>query len=280
MELTATDSLAVGQLQELHQKYGGLHLALTVQLPDTLDAIRDVLKTKLWPEAVPASMIVRDDQGKKIRAMSVISSFIREPIVGKKFLDFGCEEGHCVVEATKQGAQALGYDIARQVDWPSNCTDKLADVDAAGPYNVILAYDVLDHITDPMVRFDMLKRMRKWLAPGGTIYVRCHPYTARHGTHLYYRLNKAYAHLFLPADEQDGGLPTDPIVAPIANYTKWFEDSGLIIAKQTFTRQDMEPFFSGFRTILFKRLEGNVYVKDLKTLNAVLGIQFADYELK
>lgn len=281
MDIIANDASGLTQLQELHRKHGGQHLAVTLQLPDTPEAILDLLQTRLWPDAVPSSMIVKDDQGKKIRAMSVISSFVREPLAGKKFLDFGCEAGQCVTEAIKQGAVALGYDAVPSPSWNSNeCTDSLAVVDAAGPFDVILAYDVFDHITDNKTRFSMLKKLRGWLAPGGTVYARCHPYTSRHGTHLYYKLNKAYAHLLLPK-EYEGGIPTAEILAPVATYTKWFQDSGFQVAKQVFTRQDPEPFFNGLQNLLIKRVApGNRYVQDAQTLNSVLGIQFVDYELK
>lgn len=280
MDVIANDASGLAQLQELHRKHGGHHLAVTLQLPDTTEAVLDLMQTRLWPDAVPSSMIVRDDQGKKIRAMSVVSSFVGQPLNGKRFLDFGCEEGHCVVEAAKHGATAMGYDVVRSPAWGDNCTDSLEAVDAAAPFDVILAYDVLDHIADNKTRFQMLKRLRQWLAPGGKIYVRCHPFTSRHGTHLYYTLNKAYAHLVLPKGH-DGGVPTAEILAPVATYTKWFQDSGLNVAKQVFTRQDPEPFFNGLQSLLIRRVaQGNPYVRDAQTLNSVLGIQFIDFELQ
>jgi len=59
-------------------------------------------------------------------------------------------------------------------------------------YDFILINDVLDHAADPL---DMLEQVNKIRNPETKIVVRCHPWTSRHGTHVYKQMNKAFLHL-------------------------------------------------------------------------------------
>jgi hypothetical protein len=68
---------------------------------------------------------------------------------------------------------------------------------------IVFLYDVLDHAIDAEQAY--IKEAHRCLAPNGTVYVRCHPWTSKHATHLYKQgINKAYFHLFLTWDEIRG----------------------------------------------------------------------------
>lgn len=244
------------------------------------DLVPQVLVTNLWPAAVPPSMVVRDEPTKRIRANSIMTSFIREPVKGKSFLDLGCGDGYVVAEAKKRGATfALGYDVI-PVD-NDDVTTEVAKIEANAPYDIIMAYDLLDHVVDETARTDLLTMFRKYLKPGGKIYVRCHPFTSRHGCHNYYKFNKAYAHLFLTSEELDQyePLPTVRTLTPMITYKQWFVGAGLKIVEEHLSRQNLDDFFAALSEPLLKKLASNPYVRDYKTLNDVLSIQFADFVL-
>jgi len=61
-------------------------------------------------------------------------------------------------------------------------------------------FDVFDHIPEDKLE-DSLKKIHSICHNDTIVKVRCHPWTSIHGGHLYEKLNKAFAHLFL-TDEQ------------------------------------------------------------------------------
>lgn len=86
------------------------------------------------------------------------------------------------------------------------------------------------------------------LAPEGKIYLRCHPWSGRHGGHLYRKINKAFVHLILRDDElKDLDIQTDDfnnkIIYPLFAYGKAIENAGLKIKESEIERQDVESFF-------------------------------------
>jgi len=275
MELRAEKPDQIKQLYDLITKHQDKKVTINADLPN--DLYPEVMHTDLWPFAVPPTMMVKDDLAKKIRANSIVSTFITEPVGGKKLLDFGCGDGHCVDAAKRAGADALGYD-PNAPEGPG-LTRAIADVGANGPYDIILVYDVLDHIVDDVGRASALHSIKDWLKPGGKVYVRCHPFTSRHGCHNYYKFNKAYAHLLLSEEElaKYDPLPTAPIVAPLKTYHQWFDQAKFAVASENYTRIPVEPLFRSVSIPLMKRLSSNTFVKDFDSLVAVIGIQFADY---
>ena len=105
-------------------------------------------------------------------------------------------------------------------------------VKSNGPYNVIILFDVIDHlkIENPT---EVLRKLGELLAPDGKIYMRCHPITSRHGTHLYHDLNKAYVHLVFTGEELRQLVPESKFQEknigsfyPVATYHQQIEDAG------------------------------------------------------
>jgi 2-polyprenyl-3-methyl-5-hydroxy-6-metoxy-1,4-benzoquinol methylase len=277
---TSTPAQVVEALALLNNNAGSV-LSITAELPEA--TIEAVMKTSLWPQAVPPTMIVTTDTAKKVRAKSIMAQFVREQVQGKKFLDYGCGEGYCVSEAKNRGATlAMGYDIVLPNPPVQDVVSDLSVIETAGPYDVILLYDVLDHIIDDDNRNQALVNIRKFLKPGGKIFVRCHPFTSRHSVHCYYNFNKAYPQLFLPMEQLlgYGAIPTVQTLTPMLTYKQWFAKNGLKIVTEELYRQDMDEFFSTLTATLLKRLASNAFVKNLATLNQVLNIQFADFALQ
>lgn len=154
-----------------------------------------------WPSAVPPSLIVSTPADWKRRAGVIVNAYLNVSLSGKKFLDFGCGNGMVVEAASEAGAAvAVGYDVARDPAWVDGgktklTTDWQAVVDSA-PYDIALMFDVFDHI-DQRTWVAECSKLVSVLKPGGLLYFRGHPWSSRHGGHIYRKLNKAYVHLML-----------------------------------------------------------------------------------
>jgi 2-polyprenyl-3-methyl-5-hydroxy-6-metoxy-1,4-benzoquinol methylase len=177
---------------------------------------------------------------------------VSEPVTGK-FLDFGCGEGHVVVEAAQKAKISVGYDI-KDDNWQRFTLGENAilstdweKVKNHASYDAVLLYDVLDHLKDEDEAVSVLKNIRDVLDDKGKIFVRCHPWCSRHGTHLYQSINRAYLHLCL--DEENitklgyKFLPTIKIIHPLQTYDRWFQAAELHTVSWNVVREQVEPFF-------------------------------------
>jgi hypothetical protein len=115
------------------------------------------------------------------------------------------------------------------------------------PYDVILVHDVLDHITviDPITA---LKQIRSVLHQSGKVYVRTHPWSSRHGGHLYKQINKAFLHLILDDVEltRVGGWTCEHnirVIRPLPTYQHWFHQAGFQIKSEMPVRRKVEDLF-------------------------------------
>lgn len=238
--------------------------------------LRFIAKSNLYPDAINPNLIGNTDEDKIDRAVGVINDFMQIDLTGKKFLDFGCGNGYITSEASRSASIAVGYDIKNQ-EWEKHIqtnnfqlTTKLPEND----FDVILLYDVLDHSDNPVSILKTIKSLRNL---NTKIFVRCHPWTSRHATHLYRKLNKAYLHLVFSHKELVSmGLIGDKIleiIDPINTYKKWFNEAGLDIVNESTITQEIDSFFIT-RPIINKRIkEKGVKFEDMH-------IQFADFILK
>lgn len=236
-----------------------------------LTDLRMLAKSDLWPDAVPKSLI-SDTETQNSRAMGILQT-MNIPIAGKKFLDFGCGEGHTVVIAKEVfGAKAFGYDI-KNFEWnEKNITNNLETVFKNGPYDVILLYDVLDHAEEPET---ILKTCKQILSPDGKIFVRVHPWFSRSGTHIYKQLNKAYLQLVFNNEELSAlGTIQEKVneIINIETYKEWVKKTDLMIVSENVTRQNIELFFTHNPAIL-RRIKANF---DNEFPRNMLEIQFID----
>jgi len=236
-----------------------------------LTDLRMLVKSDLWPDAVSKELI-SDAKTQNARAMGILQT-MNIPIAGKKFLDFGCGEGHTVGIANEVfGAAAFGYDI-KNFEWDNeNIVNSLEEVFKNGPYDVILLYDVLDHAEEPET---ILKTCKKILGPDGKIFVRLHPWFSRSGTHIYKQLNKAYLQLVFNDDELSTlGVIQEKLnkITSIETYKEWTKKADFMIASENITRQDIELFFTHNPAIL-RRIKANF---DNEFPRTMLEIQFID----
>lgn len=249
------DSLVNGllQLKTLLSEEPVVSIASTPELSD-FESLKKAVQSDKWPEAIPPAWICDpyDSVTRKERAHGIIDIMIEEPLAGLKFLDMGCGEGDIVGLASEQNSLAVGYDIAaKDYSWnkfpQALFSTDFEQIRANGPYNVILIYDVLDHVIgDPV---ELLKKAASVLAPNGKIYLRVHPFTSRHATHLYQKLNKAYLHLVFTPSELKEIIPDyveEPnlkVVYPIKTYQTLIDNAGLKVKDRHDIKEIPEVFF-------------------------------------
>lgn len=254
--------------------------------------LKDLLRSSQWPPAVPAEVLCNPDSetDKKNRAQGILENMVS--LDGLAFLDFGCGEGHITLEATYQQPRlSVGYDAVRQ-GWERfdshtfkrhdifRMTTDLAEMRRLGPYDVILCNDVLDHDKDgdPV---GILKEIKKVKRSNGPVYLRCHPWTSRHATHLYQRINKAFLHLVFSEAELlklgYKGVPTFKLLSKhTETYRKWFGEAKLKVESEKITRRPVEDFFVQ-HSLLNRRIKQNCET-DAFPFNEC-NIEFIDYIL-
>lgn len=247
-----------------------------------------LLNSDEWPEAIDKNLICNpnSEEDKTERADAIIQLLIEKDIKGLRFLDMGCGQGHIIKASAKYNPKfSIGYDIEKHQLWNDfknvNLTTNFDEVRSNGPYDIILIYDVLDHIqVDSPV--DFLKKVKSVLSESGKVYMRCHPYTSKHATHLYNVLNKAYVHLVFSNDElnsiapqKDGSNNCLKITTPIKTYGQYIENAGFNIVSRADIKEGPPNFFR--RRIVGNRIMKNVGMKTFPTFQ--MSLQFVDYVL-
>jgi 2-polyprenyl-3-methyl-5-hydroxy-6-metoxy-1,4-benzoquinol methylase len=104
-------------------------------------------------------------------------------IVGKRYLDIGCAYGGFLVAFAHRGAEATGVDLDesllelaranfrdQRIDAQILLRDVTREGDLAGlgPFDLITANDVLEHVEDPA---GTIRHIARLLAPGGAAYL-------------------------------------------------------------------------------------------------------------
>ena len=246
-----------------------------------------LLEIDCWPEAVPEHLMVgstEDDQVKRARA--VLDSMLDRGIEDFNFLDFGCGEGWIANDAMKRGCKlTTGYDITPNDNWEKiqdgpQFTSVYSEV-PKNQFDVVMLYDVLDHCFDPE---EVMEQVYDCVKGTGVVYVRCHPWTSRHATHLWKKgINKAYLHLFMTWEEMQSMLGESPMFTrpeknPLEAYQAWFNKRFNIIKE----RPVEEPVSEFFHVPSFKDLlvnEQQIEKSDIDGFLERMKLQFVDFAL-
>lgn len=198
-----------------------------------------------WPNAVDSHSICRDvDEDKFARADSILNHSLFD-LNGKRFLDFGCGEGYLVDKSLEYGvSEAYGYDIEDQ-NWNQRIGKFTSDIGAIdGKFDIIFVYDVLDHTNNPV---KLLNEIISLLGCDGSIYLVCHPWCSRHGSHLYKQINKAYIHLVFSNEELESmGYKYGNVrrlIHPMNDYNGLFKHVKLKKFSENIISKPIESFF-------------------------------------
>lgn len=251
------------QIDFLSQELQKRGLPVAAQYEATYQAMKSQSESVGWPQAVDPEMICDTPPKAAERASHILSMIVSESLKGRRFLDYGCGEGYVVADAIQRGAMAQGYDLDTDQSKVGNIvTSYFENIKANGPYDVILAHDVLDHILkiDPV---QALLEMKSVLGIDGKIYVRCHPWSSRHGGHLY--TQKAFLHLVMDEVElmRYGGFKSEynvRVVRPLETYRHWFEAAGLTVVSEIPNITEVEDYYfnpSPVRDRILKHWDGD-----------------------
>jgi len=283
-----------------HVDQGEFEILKTLLHSDKDQGEFEILKTLLhsdnWPAAIDPKLIcnTESEEEKFTRAEAIIDLVMKDYLDGLAFLDFGCGEGHVVTKSKSEKPRiALGYDIKSYANWTDDMTTDWDRIKENGPYNVILMYDVLDHMIGTSSEIvETLKKVKSILnQENGKLYVRAHPWTSRHGTHLYQSINKSYIHLVFTEEEiKEMGYeetPTRKTIHPLITYNDFFNKAGFtFLKKEIVTNNKLEPFFMN-NVLVSKRIKKcwkNSPDTNLKSGRAFpiaqLEIQFIDFILR
>ena len=273
----------MSKLNEIKSAVDDFSLDEINELKSHLDfsEIKELVKSPLWPSAVPEELICKteSEEDKQERAEGIIYLMINEDLSDKSFLDFGCGEGHVVFQAAKNNVKkSVGYDPHSSLpDSDEKCYfyNDFEKVREEGPFDIVLMYDVLDHLDgfDSVDPTEVTNRMAEVLSQvklvtheNSKIYLRCHPWCSRHGGHLYNSLNKAFVHVvFSKSELEDMGYEVEGVAKvtfPQATYNAAIRAAGLKTISQDVIQTQIEGFFQ--EGLIAKRIvshwpEGHAY---------------------
>jgi len=298
MNINETNKSRIPALLKIALEQKDVINSITLQVSDDFDISKFVpyLLNDKWPYAVDPLLIAdpdsEDDQIS--RAYGILSVVVTEPVTGR-FLDFGCGEGYVVSEVAKKAVKSVGYDI-KDHQWQrfpksDNMIFTLSwdEVVNNGPYDSVLICDVLDHLKDENEAIQELKKINDVLDSKGKVFIRCHPWCSRHGTHLYKSINRAYLHLIVSENDLNAMgyeyLHTIKIIHPLQTYDKWFSNSGFKIEHWNITSENIDPFFyqSAIANLIkrnWKESPEEDFASGKKFPEWQMKQQFVDYVLK
>lgn len=249
--------------------------------------LKSLMEIDCWPESVPKHLMTGPtDEDQTKRARAVLDMMLDRSMEDVNFLDFGCGDGWIANEALKRGCKlSTGYDITLNDNWEKFDSDvQFTSVYNEVPkdqYDVVFLYDVLDHCFEPE---EAMKQVYNSVKGTGVVYVRCHPWTSRHATHLWKKgINRAYLHMFFTWEEMRELLGESPVftrseIFPIEAYHSWFKPHFNILKE----RPIEEPVSDFFHVPAFKELLANeqgIKSSEVDSLLSRMRLQFVDFVL-
>lgn len=255
------------------------------------ESLKKALESDKWPEAVNPNLICdpNNEQDKLERGRGIVELMIEPDLKGLKVLDFGCGEGHVAFVATEyEPTIVVGYDCSENEKWGGFQKPNLIytkdwnETLKHGPYDVIVLFDVIDHAKSEDA-VSILRKARQALSDDGQIFMRCHPYISRHGTHLYHHLNKAYAHLVFTKEELKTIVPDQSfveestgVIFPLKTYDTFAKQANLEIIHRREINSKVDSFFKIPK--IAERIIKNHQLDSFPEFQ--MGLDFVDYVLK
>jgi 2-polyprenyl-3-methyl-5-hydroxy-6-metoxy-1,4-benzoquinol methylase len=277
------ESKFLWELQLLRQEFADLKSYLKrYGLPEVSEYEKELNKLREflpdWPQAVDVNFTSDSPEKNEQQSEIILNCVVGECLKGKKFLDYGCGEGHIVQNAIKKETKyALGYDIDLK-DISANFTNDFNEVRKHAPFDIILAYDVLDHIQD-ISPVEALQQMQSVLSKNGRIFLYNHPWSSRHGGHLYKKFNKAFIHLVFDEIELTRAIGCQcdfnlKVINPLETYRQWIQEAGLEIKSEIPIKSPIEPVLLQHPYIRKRLIQ---IWTDEKEARANLEIDFVEY---
>lgn len=287
MKLTSHKHTNFDELLSIFTDISIHDVAFSFKTPHDIHQLERIILSDLWPVAASSHLIVNTADDVQHRARSIVRSFMKLQN-GVKFLDFGCGDGSVCEHASQIAKSTFGYDIKFSEKWaniPAVCTVDYEKICESSPFDIILLYDVIDHMTKDQANLALAK-LKILCSDKTRIYVRCHPWTSITGGHVYKKLNRAYAHLFLSDNKllKYQSEYVNPITNPVATYEDLWANNAYEVIDFKIHRTNLSPEIMNiiddqdtlnFLSKSTKPIKGN----RSKVLN-LLSIEFIDYILK
>ena len=250
--------------------------------------VSDLMGIECWPAAIPQFQADAKPTEEDMinRANAVLDMCLGTSVEQASFLDYGCGDGYIAAQMALRGPSSItGYDIVPSETWQRLGSEKVnytADTNSleGQGYDILFLYDVLDHAVDPEC---VMKHVKYLAKPGSLVYVRCHPWTSKHASHLpKVGLNKAYIHMFLTFEElvERGFKPlfTRIETNPLEAYRWWFRDFKIVNERPIY--DDVSEFFhvQAFKELLAN--EQQIPMKDIDAFLDRMRLQFVDFTLE
>lgn len=238
-----------------------------------------------WPACLDQfDQMSMNTHGAKIIRSIEIASMVPTIDNDSKILDFGCGEGYLTSVMRRFGKKIIGYDKVEYESW-TKCFDKkhlyndLSSIDANKPFKLIIGFDTIDHMSleELLAAFTFF---RKVLHDNGYIYLRCHPFSSRHGRHLLY--NKSFIHLVLNSGElkmNNIDIGNDiKVIKPLNFYDDFFKLVSFKVKSKLIHNSIVEDFVV---SNLLEKIKINHYNlhDDYETIKANMAVDFIDYLL-
>lgn len=262
------------------KRYG---LPTASEYEKNLNNIKILIEQGNWPAAIDPSLICNSEEQIQRRADAVLDLLVAENLKGKRFLDYGCGKGHTIPSAlAREAALVIGYDITDQYLFDKQHFASNFDVvKNNAPYDIILLHDVLDHIQvlDPV---QAIRQASSVLAPNGKMYIRNHPWSSRHGGHIYLNKNLAFLHLIFDEIEliRSLGIQAEHVLKisqPVETYRHWFKEANLNIKNEFIIKTEVESFFKEQQALVDKL---NKIWKSDDVVESYMEIDFVEYVLE
>lgn len=212
-----------------------------------MNLVKYIIDDKNFPLAIDPFFItdLQDENEKKVRAEYIVDLFIAKDLKGLKVLDFGCGEGYISAEMSKRGASVVAYDIVPPLEFNGvKIAENQNDVMDSGPYNLVLAYDVFDHMESPMKGMSFCSNV---IDKNGELMIRMHPWCSRHGGHLFQAINKAFIHMIGTDDELNELGVENPsiykVIHPVHCYAQWLRVTKMELIYSKVHKKEVEPVF-------------------------------------
>jgi hypothetical protein len=244
-----------------------------------------------WPKAKEIINPAKEAQDFLNRSMMQVENY--------NVLDFGAGLGYLSSLVGQKAKKTISYDIAQEKTRlePGDTfkiVHSLEEIQQEGPYDLILIKDVFDHLEPAtseesqlyieQLHIKYLMFLKSCLASSGKIYLRTHPWTSRHGGHLYHTQNMAFIHLILSDKEyleksvSSGVKITHQIFNAEKYYKRCINKSGLNLFKTTLIREELEDFVVTRLLDPIKKNNAGLSLSDAE-LNNLLSISYIDFLL-
>lgn len=247
-----------------------------------LTELRYEIKNETWPEAEDLKM------PKIQKTLKMMGELISVPVKNKTILEFGCCDSNLssIIKNKFEAKQVVFFDnfLCHEInksllDQNVIYTDMFRIVQQAAPYDIIIMNDVIDHLEKPVY---WLKQVAETLNKNsGRLFVRCHPYTGRNGTHLSEQINKAFLHLIFNDDELAtlgvSNKYTRKITDGLETYKRFFEEANLKVLNHKIYTKSMELIMLK-NPVILNRIK--IKTKIENNLHETLEIEHIDFELK